>query len=80
LKEHTGKLKEAEELLRRAIAIDEQAVGSFNPETIRVNNNLVRILKKAGKREEAKRLERGLTQVKKGEQAAAKNAAKRPAK
>lgn len=80
LKEHTGKLKESEDLLRRAIAIDEQAVGSYNPETIRVNNNLVRVLKKAGKREEAKRIERGLIQVKKGEQAAAKNAAKRPTK
>lgn len=80
LKEHTGKLKESEELLRRAIAIDEQAVGSYNPETIRVNNNLVRVLRKSGKRDEAKRLERGLMQVKKGEQAAAKNAAKHSSK
>ncbi|MBC7998146.1 MAG: serine/threonine protein kinase [Leptolyngbya sp.] len=65
LKERSGLYKLAEDNYRRAIAINEQAVGASNSETLRAYNNLIRVLRKSGKRDEARRIERRLQQLEK---------------
>lgn len=65
LKERSGLYKLAEDNYRRAIAIDEQAVGATNSLTLRAYNNLIRVLRKSGKRDEARRIERKVQQLEK---------------
>lgn len=59
----TGRLAEAEQLQRRAIAIDEKSFGLHHPSVARSLNNLARVLKVANRLSEAEPLYRRAVEI-----------------